>query len=99
METCREPQRWRESLSAMLDGEDPAIARVEVDSHLLACTSCSAWYETARAHRQVLAGEPVRDISALLIGVAEAHICPCHTGGECLCTDCICEDCTCQQAG
>ena len=36
------------------------------------------------------------DLTRMLIGVTEAHICGCHTGGECLCTDCQCPTCTCK---
>ena len=36
------------------------------------------------------------DLTTMLIGATEAHICGCHTGGACACTDCQCPTCTCK---
>lgn len=93
-------EQWRAALSAMLDGEDPPIPRVDVEAHLDECADCSAWYRTAQEQvsglRQMPA--PPRDLTQMLIGVTEAHICSCHTGGECECTNCACPTCTCHEA-
>ncbi len=97
MNTCWQPERWRSSLSAVLDGEDPEIPREQLDAHLAGCAPCDEWFEQASQQQTLLrsAGGPLRDITAHLIGVTEAHICSCHTGGDCECTDCVCPTCTC----
>ncbi len=86
------------ALSAILDGETPAVPRGEVDAHLRSCPDCAAWWERARTldvHvRQAELQAP--DLSRRIIGVVEARICGCHTGGECECTDCQCPTCTCR---
>lgn len=97
MTTCPQRPRWSASLSALLDGEDPELPRDQVEAHLASCPACSQWLADAHAQARWLsqAIAPGRDLTAQLVGVTEAHICPCHTGGECLCTACVCEDCTC----
>lgn len=99
MEMCWQPERWRSSLSALLDGEDPEIPRAELNRHLAECPSCDEWYTQAREQQELLrsAGGPVRDLTSHLIGVTEAHICSCHTGGPCECTNCVCPTCTCHE--
>ena len=97
---CWQPERWRAALSALLDGEDPPTPRAEVEAHLAACADCTAWFAQASAvtslvHAQV-AGAP--DLSLRIIGVAEAHICGCHQGLACECTNCQCPECTCRDA-
>ena len=100
MNRCEQPTRWRPALSALLDGEDPPMPRVELDAHLAACPECAEWLETARAQAELLrsARGPHRDLTAHLVGISEAHICACHDGGECHCTACVCPTCTCQAA-
>ncbi len=97
METCLQPDKWRASLSAVLDGEDAEIPRVQLDAHLEACDDCRSWFDQARAHQQLLRsnGGPHRDLTGHLIQVAEAHICSCKSGGDCECRDCVCATCTC----
>ncbi|MDO5498579.1 MAG: zf-HC2 domain-containing protein [Propionibacteriaceae bacterium] len=94
---CPDPELWRAALSARLDGEDPAIPDAELDRHVRDCAECAQWYAglrrmTDHLHRGDLVGP---DLSLRLIGVTEAHICGCHRGEPCECTDCQCEDCTC----
>ncbi len=97
---CWQPERWRAALSAMLDGEDPPIPRAEVEAHLAECGPCTAWYEQAgMVTTHVHAGVPgAPDLSRRIIGVTEAHICGCHRGEACECTDCQCPQCTCRDA-
>ena len=99
---CWQPERWRAALSALLDGEDPPMPRAEVEAHLAACSECSAWYARASAvgrHVHVHAhGASSPDLSLRIIGMAEAHICGCHQGLACECTDCQCPECTCRDA-
>ncbi|GAA1392968.1 zf-HC2 domain-containing protein [Luteococcus peritonei] len=99
MNHCPDPESWRAALSSVLDGEDPPVARERLDEHLDACAECAAWVERARAQRSLLqaAPGPHRDLTAHLVGVTEAHICACHTGGECRCTACVCPTCTCHE--
>ena len=40
--------RFREAVSARIDGEDPGMPAVAVDAHLEACADCRAWQQ--RAH-------------------------------------------------
>lgn len=81
----------------MLDGEDPPIPQAEVEAHLDACPDCAAWYEQARSLQRRVPLEPSGpDLTDHLIGVVEAHICACHEGGPCECTNCRCETCTCK---
>ena len=94
---CPDPDRWRSALSARLDGEDPGIGDVLLDRHLRRCGECGRWYAsltrvTGHLHHTDLLGP---DLSVKLIGVTEAHICACHHGGPCECTNCQCTDCTC----
>lgn len=95
--TCRQPRRWRAALSALLDGEEPAPGRDAVERHLRSCPECAVWYAEARAVSGRLRAAPdaAPDLARRVIGVVEAHICGCHTGGPCECTDCQCPDCTC----
>ncbi|NMO54301.1 hypothetical protein HH310_24340 [Actinoplanes sp. TBRC 11911] len=40
-------ERWREMLSAQLDGEDDPAGREAVDAHLAECAGCRAWLDQA----------------------------------------------------
>src|SRR3954462_430404 len=40
-------ERWREMLSAQLDGEDDPAARELVDEHLAGCAGCREWLDRA----------------------------------------------------
>jgi len=39
--------KYREALSAWLDGEDPGIPQAEVDRHVAGCSQCAAWLDAA----------------------------------------------------
>lgn len=96
---CPEQDRWRAALSARFDGEENAIDDRKLDAHLGACASCRAWADRLNhvADRVTDGADALvgPDLSLRLIGVTEAHICGCHVGGACECTDCQCTDCTC----
>ncbi len=97
-QTCPQPRRWRLAASALLDGEPLPVPREKLDAHLTACPDCRAWLAQARRLSPDLRRDSLRppDLTRMLIGATEAHICGCHTGGDCACTDCQCETCTCQ---
>jgi predicted anti-sigma-YlaC factor YlaD len=40
-------ERWREMLSAQLDGEDDPAGRAAVDEHLAGCAGCRKWLDSA----------------------------------------------------
>lgn len=40
-------ERWREMLSAQLDGEDDPADRQRIDTHLAGCVGCRAWLDQA----------------------------------------------------
>src|SRR5690242_5208103 len=40
-------ERWREMLSAQLDGEDDPAGRGLVDEHLAGCAGCREWLDRA----------------------------------------------------
>src|SRR4029450_6267094 len=42
-------ERYREALSARLDGEDPGIAETLIDAHLVGCADCRSWVAAAKA--------------------------------------------------
>jgi predicted anti-sigma-YlaC factor YlaD len=41
--------RAREAISARIDGEDPGLPDDALDAHLVGCTACRSWRQTARA--------------------------------------------------
>ncbi len=94
---CAQAERWRPSLSALVDGELPSLPQADVDAHVAGCPACEGWLAeaSALAHRVRVARTSGPDLTAYLIGVTEAHICACHVGGPCECTDCQCPTCTC----
>ncbi|MFC8850258.1 MULTISPECIES: zf-HC2 domain-containing protein [unclassified Micromonospora] len=69
-------ERWREMLSAQLDGEETPAERVAAEGHLVTCGDCRAWFETAaavtrRARTRVVTAAP--DLAdAVLAAVAAA---------------------------
>jgi predicted anti-sigma-YlaC factor YlaD len=46
---CMGCERWREMLSAQLDGEDDPADRPRVDDHLAGCAGCRGWLDAAAA--------------------------------------------------
>ena len=61
-------------------------------------SATAAWLAQARRLSPDLRRDSLRppDLTAMLINASEAHICGCHTGGECECRDCQCPTCTCK---
>jgi predicted anti-sigma-YlaC factor YlaD len=62
--------RFREAISARLDGEDPGMPASELDGHLDDCAACSAW--AARAglvtrRARLAAAPPVPDLTATVL--------------------------------
>ncbi|WP_432559457.1 zf-HC2 domain-containing protein [Granulicoccus sp. GXG6511] len=98
---CPDRELWRSALSARLDGEERAIGDAELDAHLRRCAECAEWYAgLGRVTDHLLGADLVGpDLSLKLIGATEAHICGCHVGEACECTDCQCTDCTCGRTG
>ena len=61
--TC---DRWREAISARLDGEDGGVESADLDAHLARCPSCrsyAAGAERARAGQRLAVAPEVRDLS------------------------------------
>lgn len=94
---CPQPRRWRTALSALLDSELASSEAEAARTHLAQCRDCTDWYEDARSmdHDLRVANLGGPGGSRHLLNMVEAHICGCHDGGECHCTDCRCDDCTC----
>lgn len=45
-------ERWREAISAVVDGEEPATGRELLDAHLRRCENCRAFQENATVLRR-----------------------------------------------
>ncbi|WP_043510650.1 MULTISPECIES: zf-HC2 domain-containing protein [unclassified Actinoplanes] len=63
-------ERWREMLSAQLDGEDDPALRPLVDEHVSGCAGCRAWLDAAAAvNRMTSTGRmpDVPDLSASIL--------------------------------
>lgn len=71
MRSC---DRYREALSARLDGEDPGMSDEQIDSHVDACDECRVWADTAGAltERMTGGGGPALRASALADLIDEA---------------------------
>ena len=54
--TC---DRWREAISALVDGEESPVDLRLVDAHLLRCADCRAYRSTAEQARRVARVQPV----------------------------------------
>lgn len=54
-------ERYREALSARLDGEDEGLAAADVDRHLARCAECRAWLDTAAMVTRLARTAPVED--------------------------------------
>ncbi len=50
--------RFREALSARLDGEDPGLPTGEIDAHLAQCPDCRAWADAAASPAVRLMASP-----------------------------------------
>jgi predicted anti-sigma-YlaC factor YlaD len=62
--------RWREAISARLDGEDPGIDRRLLDAHLARCPSCRAFAHAAEARPVAASLTPAGDMPDLSRRVA-----------------------------
>lgn len=70
---------YREALSALLDGEAPAVDPAEVDAHVRCCAGCAAWAdELGTLHRmvRVRAAEDVPDLTARILAAAPVPVAP-----------------------
>src|SRR3954462_8560530 len=70
---CRSCERWREMLSAQLDGEDDPAGRPLVDEHLAGCAGCREWLDgPATVNRLTRIGVGVApDLRASILAAAE----------------------------
>jgi predicted anti-sigma-YlaC factor YlaD len=69
-------ERWREMLSAQMDGEDDPADRARVDEHLAGCTGCREWLDqAARVNRltRTGVGTEVPDLSAAILAALPAQ--------------------------
>ncbi|MFI7602890.1 zf-HC2 domain-containing protein [Actinoplanes sp. NPDC049681] len=58
-------ERWREMLSAQLDGEDDPADRDRVDEHLAGCAGCREWLDRAAAVNRLTRTGAVTDVPDL----------------------------------
>lgn len=68
-------ERFREAISARLDGEDEPDERAELDAHLEGCAACRRWSHDAAtvtrlARMHVVTGQPSVDQSVLTVAPA-----------------------------
>jgi predicted anti-sigma-YlaC factor YlaD len=66
-------ERWREMLSAQLDGEDDPAGRPLVDEHLAGCADCRQWLDRAATVNRLTGtslATPVPDLSAAILASA-----------------------------
>ena len=92
-------QRWREAISAGLDGEATGAESAEVDAHLRRCADCRAAQERAEQVTRMardFAVDPGPGWHAVLLaaiergrrsacGCAPTCSCGCQSGGRCRC--------------
>ena len=92
MESMAAEDRWRAALSAMLDGEEPAVSVSAIAGHLSGCPECSAWLDQAAAVNRGIRTLPViqPDLGERVVNAVDVHLCACRTGGLCLCADSQC---------
>ncbi|MET8147923.1 zf-HC2 domain-containing protein [Actinoplanes sp. NPDC049668] len=65
-------ERWREMLSAQLDGEDDPADRDRVDEHLSGCAGCREWLERAAAVNRLTSTGLVADVPDLSAAIVAA---------------------------
>jgi predicted anti-sigma-YlaC factor YlaD len=66
-------ERWREMLSAQLDGEDDPADRTRIEEHLAGCAGCREWLDrAATVNRLTRTGvaAPVPDLTAVILATA-----------------------------
>jgi predicted anti-sigma-YlaC factor YlaD len=68
-------ERWREKLSAQLDGEDDPADRTAVDEHLAGCADCRQWLDRAATVNRLTRTGPamaVPDLTAAIMAAVPA---------------------------
>ncbi|MDR6324012.1 zf-HC2 domain-containing protein [Actinoplanes couchii] len=65
-------ERWREMLSAQLDGEDDPVLRPLVDEHLDGCAGCREWLDRAAAVNRLTLTAPVPQVPDLSAAILAA---------------------------
>lgn len=71
--------RFREAVSARIDGEDPGLPDAVLDAHLDSCADCRAWQQRAHAatRRMRLGGSSLdHDLTARILAAAPAKSAP-----------------------
>ena len=69
-------ERWRELLSAQLDGEDDPADRQRIDEHLAGCAGCREWLDrAATVNRLTRTGVPAApDLTASILAALPAPV-------------------------
>jgi predicted anti-sigma-YlaC factor YlaD len=78
-------ERWREMVSAQLDGEDDPADRPLVDEHLAGCADCRAWLDRAATVNRLTRTAPVGsvpDLSAAILAAVPPRRPPLLTRGR-----------------
>jgi len=65
-------ERWREMLSAQLDGEDDPADRERVDEHLAGCPGCREWLEGAATVNRLTSTGVVTEVPDLTAAIMAA---------------------------
>ena len=68
--------RFREAISARIDGEDPGLPDAAIEAHLAGCAACRAWQQRAHAvtRRARLGGSFLdHDLTPLVLAAAPAR--------------------------
>jgi predicted anti-sigma-YlaC factor YlaD len=65
-------ERWRELVSAQLDGEDDPADRPRVEAHLAGCAGCREWLERAAAVNRLTRTGVVPDVPDLSAAILAA---------------------------
>lgn len=65
-------ERWREMLSAQLDGEDDPVLRPLVEEHLDGCAGCREWLDRAAAVNRLTSTAPVPEVPDLSAAILAA---------------------------
>ncbi|QLQ16086.1 MAG: zf-HC2 domain-containing protein [Micropruina sp.] len=89
---------WRAALSALLDGEEPAVEVSDLMVHLGECAECSTWLDHAAEVNSGLRTLPIVQppLGERVVNRVDVQLCGCHIGQACLCADCQCGPwCTC----
>jgi predicted anti-sigma-YlaC factor YlaD len=65
-------ERWRELVSARLDGEDDPADRARVEEHLAGCADCRAWLDRAAAVNRLTRTAAATDVPDLTEAILAA---------------------------